>query len=152
MLSVIDYGFGLLTLSAAQLQRLEVIQNKGMRSILGCTRDTSSEAMGYILGLPLMQVCHKIAQVKSLCHVTADPSNPLHPKVGQTAQSRLKRGTKWLAQASKTIKTCTSVEDVRRGEAWTAISDENERLILFISTLGPAGNGPQEQHMLRLKP
>ncbi len=92
--------------------------------------------MGYILGLPCMQVSHKIAQMKSLCHVAADPSNPLHPKVGQTAQSRLKRGTKWLAQASKIIKTCTSVENVRRGEAWTAISYENERLILFISTLG----------------
>ena len=93
VLSVIDYGFGLLTLSAAQLQRLEVIQNEGMRCILGCTRDTSSEAMRYILGQPSMPERHKIAQVKSLCRVAADPTNPLHAKVGRTTYSRLKRGT-----------------------------------------------------------
>ena len=34
-LSVIEYGQGLLTLSTAQLKRLEVIQNEGMRAILG---------------------------------------------------------------------------------------------------------------------
>ena len=45
VLSVIDYGFGLLTLSATQLRRLEVVQNEGMRTVLGCTRDTSAEAM-----------------------------------------------------------------------------------------------------------
>ena len=136
VLSVIDYGFGLLTLSAAQLQRLEVIQNEGMRCILGCTRDTSSEAMRYILGLPSMPERHKIAQVKSLCRVAADPTNPLHSKVGRATHSRLKRGTEWLNQATKTIETCTSIENVRRGEAWTAIDDEAERLTLVISTLG----------------
>lgn len=61
VLSVIDYGFGLLTLSNAQLKRLETIQNEGMRTILGCTRDTSSEAMRHILGLPSMVERHKIA-------------------------------------------------------------------------------------------
>ena len=45
VLSVIDYGLGLLTLSATQLQRLDVRQNEGTRSILGCTRDTSAEAI-----------------------------------------------------------------------------------------------------------
>ena len=49
VLSVVEYGLGLLTLSKAQLQRLEVIQNEGMRTILGCTRDTSAEAMRYLL-------------------------------------------------------------------------------------------------------
>ena len=44
VLSVVEYGFGLLTLSDSQLQRLEVIQNEGMRAIHGCTRDTSAEA------------------------------------------------------------------------------------------------------------
>ena len=33
VLSVIDYGFGLLTLSATQLRRLEVVQNEGMRTV-----------------------------------------------------------------------------------------------------------------------
>merc|ERR1711963_739972 len=52
VLSVVDYGLGLLTLSTSQLRRLDVIQNEGMRSILGCTKDTSSEAMRYALDLP----------------------------------------------------------------------------------------------------
>ena len=50
ILSVDNYGF-CLTLSKTQLQRLEVIQNQGMRNILGCTRDTSFEAMRHRLGL-----------------------------------------------------------------------------------------------------
>ena len=52
VLSVVEYGLGLLTLSTAQLNRLEVIQNEGMRCVLGCTRDTSAEAMRYALDLP----------------------------------------------------------------------------------------------------
>ena len=47
-----------------------------------------------------------------------------------------KEKQEWLNQASKTIGTCTSIENVRRGEAWTAINDEAERLTLVISTLG----------------
>ena len=35
VLSVVDSGFGLLTLSKIQIARLEVIQNQGMRTILG---------------------------------------------------------------------------------------------------------------------
>ena len=37
VISVLDYGIGLLTLFTAQLRRLDVIQNEGMRNILGCT-------------------------------------------------------------------------------------------------------------------
>ncbi len=66
VLSVIDYGLGLLTLSATQLQRLDVIQNEGMRSILGCTRDTSAEAMRYLLDLPPMRNRH-IQPLSSEC-------------------------------------------------------------------------------------
>ena len=49
ILSVINYGFGLMTLSEAQLERLKVIQNEAMRAILGCTRDTSAETIRYLL-------------------------------------------------------------------------------------------------------
>ena len=53
ILSVVDYGFGLLTLSKTHLQRLEVIQNQGMRRepFIRCTGDTSCEAMRHLLGL-----------------------------------------------------------------------------------------------------
>ena len=65
VLSQVDYGFGLLTLSKTQLQRLDVIQNEGMRAILGCTKDTAATAMRYVLGLPAMKEKHKLAQVKA---------------------------------------------------------------------------------------
>ena len=42
VLSVIDYGPGILTLSATQLKRLDVIQNEDICVIKGCTKDTSS--------------------------------------------------------------------------------------------------------------
>ena len=126
VLSVVEYGLGLLTLSTAQLNRLEVIQNEGMRCVLGCTRDTSAEAMRYALGLPPMADRHKLAQVKAFTRVAADISNPLHEKIGRTVSTRLKRGTEWLTQASRTIESSTSVDSVRRGEAWKPINDETE--------------------------
>ena len=53
VLSVIDYGLGLLTLSNTQLERLERIQNEAMRTVLGCTRDTPIACLRHILGLPV---------------------------------------------------------------------------------------------------
>ena len=49
VLSQIDYGLGILTLSATQLRSLDVIQNEGMRAILGCTKDTAAAAMRFCL-------------------------------------------------------------------------------------------------------
>ena len=62
VLSVIDYGFGILTLSVSQLRRL-VVQNEAMRTILGCTH--SVEAMRHILDLPCMDERHRLAQAKA---------------------------------------------------------------------------------------
>ena len=121
VLSVVDYGFGLLTLSTSQLRRLDVIQNEGMRSILGCTKDTSSEAMRYALDLPPMEDRHKLAQVKAYTRVAADTKNPLHEKIGRTVTTRLKRGTEWLTQAAKTIESCTPIDSVRKGESWVHV-------------------------------
>jgi len=136
VLSVIDYGFGLLTLSTAQLKRLETIQNEGMRSILGCTKDTSAEAMRYMLDLPPMDDRHKLAQVKAYTRVAADTSNPLHDKIGRVTTTRLKRGTEWLTQASQTIESCMSVDSVRKGEAWAPLQVDTQRFTEVISTLG----------------
>ena len=107
-----------------------------MRSILGCTKDTSAEAMRYALDLPPMEDRHKLAQVKAYTHVAANTSNPLHVKIGRTVTSRLKRGTEWLTQASKTIERCTPVESVRKGEAWTKVQDDTESFTHVIATLG----------------
>ena len=62
ILSVLEYGFRLLTLSKTQLSRLEVNQNKAMRAILGCRRDTSAEAMRYLLNFPTMSERHRLAR------------------------------------------------------------------------------------------
>ena len=99
-------------------------------------RDTSAEAMRYALGLLPMADRHKLAQVKAFTRVAADISNPLHEKIGHTVSTRLKRGTEWLTQASRTIESSTSVDSVRRGEAWKPINDETESFTQVISTLG----------------
>jgi len=138
VLSQIDYGFGILTLSNTQIKRLEVIQNEGMRAVLGCTRDTSAAAMRYVLGLPNMEERHKLAQVKAFLKVCADPKHPLHGKVGRQVKSRLKRGTEWMTQAVETIEECgLSVDAILRGEAWVAIAgDDRKRYTKVVATLG----------------
>ena len=136
VLSVINYGFGLLTLSAAQLDRLEVIQNESMRAILGCTKDTSAEAMRYLLGFPTMAERHKIAQVKAFLRVSEDKKHPLHSKVGLRPQSRLKRGAEWMTEATKTIENSLSVESIRRGTSWTYFDDYQQQYTKVVATLG----------------
>ena len=79
---------------------------------------------------------HKLAQVKAFTRVSADIRNPLHEKIGRAVSTRLKRGTEWLTQASRTIESCTSVDSVRRGEAWKPINDETESFTQVIATLG----------------
>ena len=74
--------------------------------------------------------------MKAYTRVAADTSNPLHVKIGRTVTSRLKRGTEWLTQASKTIESCTPVESVRKGEAWTKVQDDTESFTHVIATLG----------------
>ena len=138
VLSQIDYGFGILTLSKTQIKRLEVIQNEGMRAVLGCTRDTSAAAMRHLLGLPNMEERHKLAQVKAFLKVCADPKHPLHGKIGRRVESRLKRGTEWMTQAARTIEECgLSVEAIMRGEAWVAVADKSRASFTkVVATLG----------------
>ena len=136
ILSVIEYGFGLLTLSKTQLSRLEVIQNEAMRAILGCTRDTSAEAMRYLLDFPTMSERHRLAQVKAFLRVTTDVNHPLHNKVGNRPASRLKRGAEWMTEATKTIDSCLSVESIRRGSAWQYIDDYEEKFTHVVASLG----------------
>lgn len=138
VLSQVDYGFGMLTLSNTQLGRLDVIQNEGMRTILGCTKDTSAAAMRYVLGFPTMKERHKLAQVKAYLKVCADPQHPLHEKLGRQTSTRLKRGTEWMTQAVQTIEECgLSVEAIRKGRTWIRLDEEvRDRYTQVIATLG----------------
>ena len=106
VVSVMEYGLGLLTLSKSQLQRLDVIQNEGMRAILGCTKDTSAEAMRHLLDLPTVSERHKLAQVKAFLKVASDKKHPLHDKIGRECNSRLNKGNEWKNQAAVTISLC----------------------------------------------
>ena len=135
--SVFKYGLGLLTLSTAQLKRLETIQNEGMRVILGCTKDTSSEAMRYLLSFPTLAEQHKLAQVEAFLRVAEDEKHPLHDKVGNRPESRLKRGSEWMTEATKTIESCgISIESIRRGTPWVYLNDYMEQFTKVIATLG----------------
>ena len=136
VLSVIEYGLALVNLSETQLNRLEVIQNEGMRVILGCTRDTSTAAMRYLLDLPTMSVRYKLAQVKAFLRVSADTKHPLHDKVGRQVQSRLKRGTEWMNQAATTISECCEVEDIRKGCDWIPFEDSEGKFTTVEMSLG----------------
>ena len=136
VLSVIDYGFGLLTLSSSQLQRLDVIQNEGMRTILGCTRATATDAMRHLLDLPSMAERHRLAQVKAYLTVCTDTEHPLHEKVGRQMTSRLKRGAEWMTEAASTVQESCQVGDIRRGEAWSKVDDPTERFTTVVATLG----------------
>ena len=65
ILSVIDYGLGLTTLSQSNLLKLDRVQNEAMRVILRTTKDTPIETMCYLLDLPSMETRHKVEQVKA---------------------------------------------------------------------------------------
>ena len=130
------YRLELLTLSAAQHKRLEVIQNEGMRAILGCTKDTSAVAMRHVLDLPPASERHKLAQVSAYLKVAADENHPLHDKVGRPYTSRIKRGSEWMAQAATTIKESVSVGQIRLHAALSEIKDETEQFTQVVANLG----------------
>ena len=64
VLSVIDYGLGLTTMTQTNLLNLDRVQNEAMRVILGNTKDTPVETIRFMLDLPPMQTRQKVEQVK----------------------------------------------------------------------------------------
>ncbi len=92
--------------------------------------------MRYLLGFPTMAERHKIAQVKAFLKVSEDKKHPLHIKVGQRPQSRLKRGAEWMTEATQTIENSVSVESIRRGASWTYVDDYQEHYTKVVATLG----------------
>ena len=81
ILSDIDYGLGLTTLSQSNLLKLDRVQNEAMTVILGATKDTPIETMRYLLDLPSMETRHKVEQVKAYLTAMQNPKNPLHDAV-----------------------------------------------------------------------
>ena len=135
VLSVIDYGLGLLTISKSQMTKLERIQNAAMRVILGCTRDTPIVCMRYILGLPTIAGRLKVLQAKSYLRVAADTDHPLYEALDAVKGQRLARGRSWMAQGEDTIKQVCTLENIKRGEEWVKAPAEQSDLCRVIITL-----------------
>ena len=103
ILSVIDYGLGLTTLSQSNLLKLDRVQKEAMRVILGTTKDTPIETMDYLLDLPSMETRHKVGQVEAHLNAMQNPKNPLHDTVKEEKRCILARGKSWMGQAEQSI-------------------------------------------------
>ena len=98
ILSVIDYGVGLTTLSQSNLLKLDRVQNEAMRVILGTTKDTPIETMLYLLDLPSMETRHKVEQVKAYLNAMQNPKNLLHDAVKEEKGCRQEASHGWAKQ------------------------------------------------------
>ena len=91
ILSVIDNGLGLTTLSQSNVLKLDRVQNEAMGVILGTTKDTPIEAMRYLLDLPSMETRYNVGQVKAK-HISVQCRSP---RIHSTMLSQKKRGVDW---------------------------------------------------------
>ena len=114
-------------MSNSQGQRLERIQNEGMRIVLGCTRDTPIVVMRYMLGLVSIKSRHTLAQAKFYLRVTADKGHPLYKNLADIKGCRIKRGASWMAQAERTLQSVVKLDTIVKGEEWVHVT-ENDKL------------------------
>lgn len=78
---VLDYGLGILTLSNSQFERMEKVQNEGMRTILECTRDNPVVTLRHKLGWSSKRSRYMKAQIKAYMHIICDSHNPLNGSI-----------------------------------------------------------------------
>jgi ribonuclease HI len=121
--SVIDYALAILTISKTQTERLERIQNEAMRIILGCTGDTSTRAMRFLLDYPTMQQRVQLCQARAYLRISANKGHPLHSDIGKVMSCRLKRGKSWLGRAEEVIQQVCLLDDVSSCEEWVNVPD-----------------------------
>ncbi|XP_012940556.1 uncharacterized protein LOC106012357, partial [Aplysia californica] len=124
VLSVIDYGLGILSLSKTRIDRLERVQNAAMRAVLGCTKDTHVVCMRYILDLASIRVRHKVAQAKLYLNVLGDPRHPLHDNLGSIKGNRIKRGSSWMAEAEDSLRKVCGIDEICCGKEWFELSPD----------------------------
>ena len=118
ILSVIDYGLGLTTLSQSNLLKLDRVQNGAMRVILGTTKDTPIETMRFLLDLPSMETRHKVEQVKAYLNAMQNPKNPLHDAVKEEKGCRMARGKSWMGQAQQSIQHVCTLTELKQVRDW----------------------------------
>ena len=117
ILSVIDNGLGLTTLSQPKLLKLDRVQNEAVRVILGTTKDTPIGAMRCLLDLPSIETRHKVEQVKA-CYAMQNPKNPLHDAVKEEKGCRMARGKSWMGQAEQSINVCAVSQSSSKQGLW----------------------------------
>ena len=118
ILSVMDYGLGLTTLSQSNLLKLGRVQNEAVRVSLGTTKDTPIETMRYLLDLPPMETRHKVEQVKAYLNAMQNLENPLHDAVKEEKGCRLARGKSWMGQAEQSIQRVCSLTELKQVRDW----------------------------------
>ena len=156
VLSKIDYGLGLTTMSQTNLQKLERIQNEAMRTILGTTKDTPIDAMRYVLDLPPIQTRQKVEQVKAYINAAENPHNPLHDAVNDEKGNRLTRGKSWMGQAEESIEKVCPLGNLKQQKEWEQYPKTLEDLhqVIIPTNLGrhcrewPAGKTEAEIRQL----
>ena len=118
ILSVIDYGLGLTTLSQSNLLNLDRVQNEAMRVILGTTKNAPIETMRYLLDLPSMETRHMVEQVKTHLNAMQNPKNPLHDAVKEEKGCRLARGKSWMGQAEQSLQHVCRLTEFKQARDW----------------------------------
>ena len=144
ILSVIDYGLGLATLSQSNLLKLDGVQNETMRVLRETTRDTPIEATHCLLNLPPMETRHKVQQVKAYLNAMQNAKNPLHDAVKEETGCRLTKGNKsWMSQGKQSIQHACSLTELKQVRNW------EKRPIEFKSNYGTLlpGTASAEVHM-----
>ena len=109
ILSIIDYGPGLDTLSQFSLQKFDRVQSYAMRVVLGTTKDTSIEAMWYLLRLSPVETKYNVKQVEAHFYLMQNPKNRLHNAVKEGKGCRLARNKPLAGKAEKSIQHMCSL-------------------------------------------
>ena len=120
MLAVILFQIFLLFFKMAQtnLLKLDRVQNEAMPVILGTTKDTPTETVGFMLDLPPMQTRQKVEQVKTYFSAIENPHNPLHNAVKDTKGCRLGRGKSWMGQAEDSVLQVGQLTELKQTKEW----------------------------------
>ena len=117
VLSVIDYGLGLPTIAQTNLLKLDRMQNKAMRVILGTTKDTPIETVRFTLDLPPMQTRLKVEQVETYFSVAENPHNPLH-ETERHKGMQTGTGKSWMDQAEDSILLVCQLTELKQTKEW----------------------------------
>ena len=126
VVAVVEYALAILTLSQTQIERLDIIQNAAMRIILGCTRDTSTRAMRYLLDCPTAEHRLQYCRARAYLQIHTDKEHPLHSGIQKVKGSRLKRGKSWVGRAEDVIQSVCRLQDVAAGAEWIGLPTDFE--------------------------